>query len=762
MMKSSIRPTAEPPRIAPFDVGDITAVYCLRAFADNPWVVERLRLIGTHYAPKPQVLVCDFGSAPAYAQSIEDICRAQGFTYLHVPDYELYSPAVAHNRAFEATKTELVFFCDIDTFGRSTMFQDLARIASSVGLRETIDLVLNLPIVHLAATDTQKFCAEMDADVRSALLDRLAVETLYREKSAENDAYVAPYSNNFLIHRHMFNMAGGYDSRFRGHGSEDFEFLLRLQFYLGHLPLPDQPTEDLYGPTRDPFYRRKDYAGFRRLFEAMAFPAETLGLRVFHLWHPRGGGEWREKNDWKRKRLNSIVAAYAGQEAQLLAVDSLSRPMKMLCVCREPSHWGYFIPLRLAGFELVPLFDDRAETIARAKEMIASGVVSAFAVFNPYMISHQGFRPLFDLARQCGARTIVIERGALPQTIYYAEDVSYASAEFSDEAFASATFSDAELSAVMNYVETLKRGDATLEAQNAYDATAVRYAALLTGSRPVIFIPMQLDDDMAVTQFVRGDQTYADLLASLPRVIAENPNALFIVKAHPLSKSGDLQPAENLIVANRGDNIHALIDAATAVITYNSGVGLIALLHGKPVITIGNAFYNYVGAGVRASTLADAVGVACGSAVPPSREMVLKLAAWFRLRKYSTFVATDVIRDFAHRKSHAYADIAVTHFRWAGHDIPLGRIRQAMPLSNKSYIWARIGMDRTAITVSAAGWGPAKRGIHFVSRITSAPFQSRRDQQRLRTDPVEFFKKAKHPWNRFFGRLLLDKTERSY
>ena len=270
-------------------------------------------------------------------------------------------------------------------------------------------------------------------------------------------------------------------------------------------------------------------------------------------------------------------------------------------------------------------------------------------------------------------------------------------------------------------------------------------------------------DGRTMTHFVNGRQTYTDFAASLPGVILANPDMLFIVKPHPLSLNFELPPTENLIIARREDNIHVLLDAATAVIVYNSGVGLLALLHGKPVISIGNAFYNYPGAGHRASSLAEAVVRAREMPAAPTAEMVARLAAWFLLRKYSTFIAADAIRDHGHRKSHGYRDVQVTHFRWEVHDIALGRQRDVFPLSNRSYIWARIGMEPPrAQSAATPRWGAGKRVLHLASRIAIAPFQSQRDKERLRTDPVDFFGKAKHPLNQFFGRLLLEKSQRTY
>jgi hypothetical protein len=238
----------------------------------------------------------------------------------------------------------------------------------------------------------------------------------------------------------------------------------------------------------------------------------------------------------------------------------------------------------------------------------------------------------------------------------------------------------------------------------------------------------------------------------------------------------------NLIVAKRDDSIHFLIDCAQWVVCYNSSVGLLALLHGKPVITTGNAFYNYRGTGHRADSLSEAVRVGRVGLSPSSVEMITRLTAWFTFRKYSSFTATDVVREFELRKAHGYKDILVSRLRWDHHDIPLGRMKQSFPLSNRSYLWARIGMEPTAPKPkptqtapvkpkpSAPGaaskksptWGLMKRSIYQGAQIALRPTLNDKDRLRLAQDPIDFFSKAKWPPNQFFGRLLLDKSQRTY
>lgn len=746
-----------------FSPEDITAIYCIRAHAENPWIIDRIRLVAEHYDPQPRVLICDLGSLPEFARIVSSACRDAGFEYHFVGDQDVYSPAIARNRAFERVQTDLVFFCDADTIGCSSLFGDLARLASDLDMATCVDLTLVLPVVHLCESDSAQCAVASYGAGLSANLNRLALSYLYREASQRDDAFVVPYSNIYLMRRDHFDLTGGYDERFRGHGSEDFEFLTRLAISSKHLPLPQDWRTDRYGVLRSEFFDHKEYVGFRRLIEAMAYPAEMMGLRVYHLWHPRKNDDWRSQNDWKRVRLKEAFEVYSGNQSKLLTIDFLSRTRRALCVCLHEDHWGYFVPLRLAGYRLSLLYDAEDETIASAAKMIRSGAADAFCIFKPYMQGYSKLKPLFQLARDCGVQTVVVEQGALPRTIYYADDVACVSSEFGQAAFASADYTSAETLLASQYVARLRSGSETIEEQNTYDATADRYSEKLPRTGPVCFIPTQLEEDMAVTRFVTGEQSYADFVGSLVSVIDANPHIQFIVQPHPLSTLSDRENRPNMIGADRRDNVHFLIDAADVVICYNSCVGLLALLHGKPTVTIGNAFYNYDGAGHCTSSLASAVAL-IGCVAPPSTEMIMRLAAWFHLRKYSTFVATDETREFEQRRAHAYGDVLVTHFRWSGMDICLQRQKVATPLSKRSYLWARIGMSPPP---SQAGhpvpsWGIKRRSIHRLAVVALSRSLSPSDRLRLKSNPIDFFQNAKWSPNRFFGRLLLDKSQRPY
>ena len=617
---------------------DISIIICIRAEYSNPWVIDRLNFLKNYYDPCPKLHIIDFGSDEYHSKIIEEICRSNGFLYHFEEDYGVYSPAIARNRGFEKTDTDLIFFCDIDFFLPVDAFRHLAYVASILDMKNIIDNVLVCHAYHLGEEQTRTVMA-CNASQRKSVLDSLACDMAL--KAQEDGGFIAPYSNVFLINRKFFSLIGGYDESFRGHGSEDFEFLIRAFSYQNVLPHPHDMRADINGPLRDGFYAaERPYQGFRAYLELASYLAVAFGLRAFHLFHPRQEGAWREERDLKRARFNKALDAYLDRFHRLLSVDYLNRQKTMVCFCKHADHWGYFLPFRLAGYRLLPCYSDSDADLSAVTDGIIKKQIDGVAIFNPYMRSHERFLPLVHLARENGCEVVVIERGALPQTIYYDEDVAYVSKNYSEDEFQKATYSPQELMIAGAYIDRLKSGKYTLESMAGYDETLSRHQALINQQRKIIFIPLQLDDDTAVTLFTKGRQSYQDFVGSIEGVVRNYKDITFLIKKHPLSNRNAIIDEKNVIVLNGDDNVHAIIDISDAIVCYNSGVGLLSLLQGKPTVVLGNAFYSRGGLGTRASSFAEAIAALYGDSVPvPDQAEKVRLAAWFLHRRYSSFIS---------------------------------------------------------------------------------------------------------------------------
>lgn len=734
---------------------DITLIVCLRAHEENPWVLDRLRLLAKYYTPKPLILVIDFGSDFRHRTLIEAVCDDGGMRYAFVEDYGVYSAARAHNEAVRHVDTDLMFFMDVDFVATPDLFAKLSDAANAAGLPRNFDLILDAPAYHITEGATERFSALTTSEERKTFLNSIVISDHF-QSFGDNVEFIAPYSNCFLISRHFFNLIGGYDESFRGHGSEDFEFFVRAAYHSGVFPIPKSVDGDFFGPMKESFFSIKDYAGFRRLNELFAARAQRLGLQVFHQWHPTGRAGWRKDNDWKRERLRKAMAPYRDTPHRLLEADWLPRDATALCVCKAPEHWGYFTILRLYGYRLVPVFADDAENLQRMSDMIEAGEVDLFAVFNPYMKSHAKFLPIFLRAQEKGVRTLVVERGALPGCVYYAEDVSYAAESFSQAALDAVALRPGEAERARVAIEALRTGDQMLESADAKTVTHGRHAALARLERRKVFVPLQLEDDMAVTKFVRDAQTYEGFVRGLGAAIARRPETFFVVKPHPLSKLDVGALPENAMLAERRDNVHALLDMVDAVVCYNSGVGLLAACHGKPVVTVGNAFYNLEGVGHVAASVDEALARACADPAPPDPDKVAALIAKYLFHRYSPFSAEDDIREVATRRIHGYRNIRVSR------PVIFGEAREIVwETALRAFSFRSFGCAEMNVQ-APTGPTPSQRDVEIAQGLGFRLYAllygaalSRKEKRRLRERPIEFFDKARHPLSVLGRRMFM-------
>jgi Capsule polysaccharide biosynthesis protein len=114
---------------------------------------------------------------------------------------------------------------------------------------------------------------------------------------------------------------------------------------------------------------------------------------------------------------------------------------------------------------------------------------------------------------------------------------------------------------------------------------------------PYLLAPLQLPmDDAVVLHSPLGVRDYIDTLADW----ADRARFNVMFKLHPGIESPEIAEAVWRRAANSrhvtvvNENIHALIAAAAGVVVLTSGVGFESLVHGKPVVTLGQCDYRWV------------------------------------------------------------------------------------------------------------------------------------------------------------------------
>ncbi len=331
-------------------ITDITIILCVRLTDKNPWITDRLSLYTNWFKKTPNILIVDYGSEKIFAKTLRDLSHQNNYHYHYVDNKGGFSLSDARNIGFIESGTDLVFFTDPDFIFERDIFQRLLKLANALDFRCNTLKRITMPAYHISKSYTKLFEAKESSHHEKE--KQLLTWMHYGVYSEYNRIfeYISPYSNNFLCHRDFYDLVGGYSTDFIGHGSEDFEFIIRANLLHNTMPIPRKIELDLYKPG-ELETSSSEYIGFRRLAEVEAFTGELQGFRSFHLWHPRIASEgWYEKNDMKRKMFNTVVARYINNPVDLLKEDFLPRNKKALCVITDKSHLKYFLLQRMNSY----------------------------------------------------------------------------------------------------------------------------------------------------------------------------------------------------------------------------------------------------------------------------------------------------------------------------------------------------------------------------------------------------------------------------
>lgn len=160
------------------------------------------------------------------------------------------------------------------------------------------------------------------------------------------------------------------------------------------------------------------------------------------------------------------------------------------------------------------------------------------------------------------------------------------------------------------------------------------------------FVPFQVPTDSQVlinSPWIDGMPKLYELLVSMLPYL---PNGFFfVIKEHPSSeiRFKNLHAKNPKIIFANGNDTQSLIQSSAAVITLNSSVGVEALMLGKKVITLGDAFYNIEGLANHVENEQElARFVAAPNLLIRNEELVSKVFWWLE----SYYLLPGSLRDF--------------------------------------------------------------------------------------------------------------------
>lgn len=571
-----------------YNEGDITVILSIRLLKDNYWLLDRLKFLFGWYNPNPSFLIVDFGSERNFSEELKDVCLENDAHYHYVDDQGVFSLSLARNIGYEISNTDLLFFTDPDFLMGRDAFTELLKLSSKVGLGVNKLQKLSMPAYHVNENESKAFELKSHLSSKQALLNEWGYKGLSSQIGEVFD-FVAPYSNNFLCHRDYFDLAGGYSTEFRGHGSEDFEFMVRSNLLFGDFPIPENVSDDLYKPNTDDFFEQKSYSGFRRLFELETLPEELHGLKAFHIWHPLYESKgWYENNDWKRLTFNKIVGRYLDCIPHILKEDYLNRKESALCISENHSHSGYFIPLRAAGFKLSVLCSLEADLINEEIKKIERGLYNKVFITKLNQVENNHFQALVRVAELSGVDVIEIEPGLLAGTVSYISNAEKTNEILTIDEIKS--FKNTQ-KIVNDCYENSIKGTLLSSDFDDYESTYERLSWLrITPDKKNVYIPLQNIDELNKNDI----DDYQVFISDLDNIIESHNDFLFLINRNELS-SGDFQgltKRNNTVFFDKTSNTNALMSHIDVMITFSSNEGFLSILHQKPFYVLGSINYS--------------------------------------------------------------------------------------------------------------------------------------------------------------------------
>lgn len=566
------------------------------------------KLLSSVPADRYEVIVVDYGSPKLHAKEIENIVsRHPHARYLYVDaEHAPFSAGSARNRGAQRASHPIIMFNDVDVICSPEMYRRISEEADARDISNRYDF-LSIPVAFLTFEGITEYneLHERNSDFKA---DALFHYHMIRGNS-QFILNVAYSGSTIVVSKALYLAIGGTSEEFFGHGAEDFEVKLRLS---GYRPIGIRPL-DFYRNTKS--NQMQEYVGFRAYLSLYGYEVFFRGIYMVHLWHPRrevASAQTLENSTVYRQTdrnfalLVQMARAFDTNGAQPLPLQDKSTSRKTLVLCPPNSlaleSLRQALPL-LGQFEVVD--ETHFADAAALQQAIEKNQYTNVLFLNPYGNEHR--LALYNHVREKKIPYWVHDRGALPHSWFFdpngfnADSSSYRPSRWDFE------ISDDERRQAKAYLQALKASAETLEVNGAPKSVSFWKSKFGIGHRKVLFVPLQRPSDTVTRYFCDTVGAYENFYSWVSTIASRLDPAewVVLVKKHPAETAKPNIPGVQFVPNDA--HIHDMIDLADVVLLLNSGVGLLSLAFGRPVVSCGLSFYASEGLATRARSIDEAV-----------------------------------------------------------------------------------------------------------------------------------------------------------
>lgn len=599
----------------------LTCVVPFRASTARKEALERLEFykLDREIPGTVGFLLVDDGSEDSEARLARDFCAREGWGYARLDtSARIFSVGRCRNYGAMLANSPFVFMQDVDLMPWNGFYEKLLEEIEIQELRKDARAFLMVPYIFLTQTGSMEFL-RCESRIRASRFQHAALvadESLAEKISTGTSANV--YNRLWYLSR------GGNREAFEGWGYEDLEFNARLLKQWGLFPEPEDWTHEQYNFNSVVKYRT--WKAPYRLLGDLLF---QKGLVLFHAWHPvYEDSEYRLRADANRAVFLKCLTDFKnkGSEPEPLPDLHAGRTLLMrknafTCARDIQPRWGEILEPEAALLEGTTTLSEFAN-----RERIDRVVFH-----NPY--ASEAMLRLYREARAENIPYLVAERGALPGSCFFDSTGFLSDGDSYKASRWDVPLNDELRARVEAYIECMRSDSTALEDQSDRVGAAVlrRQLGLHAGCK-VLFLCLQRPGDAVTRHFCGTMESYSAYLCMMQEVALRLPEGWqLVVKKHPLED--EVIALSGAVQANDA-HVHDLLELADAVATFNSGVGVLALVWNKPVVVSGEAYYAHPDLN-STITSTDALIEWLITPRPPSLEKATRFLAYLLCNFYS-------------------------------------------------------------------------------------------------------------------------------
>ncbi|MDX1158461.1 glycosyltransferase [Sinorhizobium medicae] len=605
--------------VHPFGEPSLTVIIPVRITDGRRDVFDRISFFESDSELPPNVdfLVVDDGSTDEDYRLLCDRESARvkvistGAKY-----YQDFSLARARNFAAQRAKGDFVMFMDADLVPYPGFYRDIFVEIHALQMQTHVNRFLMVPVIYLT---------EAGYSLMQSLPSLYWRSHFINAKNSDDRNLIEKHSSGtsvIVVDRHYYMSRGGQDEDFQGWGFEDYEFTNRLVRRSQMFPLPSD-----WLSMAGNFMTINAYEGWKACYRLHGDWLAAKGIYLFHAPHPIEQ-HYHSRKAQNEQFLRSKMAADAETPSEPNPLPDL-RVGTSLLFRRNPFCWDR----EFAPFLGNPLFvnESEFETASQFGDFVRDSGVSRVVFANPY--ANEALLTFYRWCRENKFPYVVCERGALPDSIYHDKHGFLSDSESYQPSTWDHHLSKEQRERTLSYIAEIRHGSHMLEQQSdRVDLATLKQRLGIKHGQKVLLVPFQQPNDTVIKYFAGPIGSYEAFRQQIVRVAAElGEDWKVVYKKHPAEV--DFRPIPGATSAH-DENIYDLLELASAVAVINSGVGVYAMMFGKPLLVFGDAWYAHDGICFQVNAADDACEIIRGD-LTLDYERLLRFIHYLRFQFYS-------------------------------------------------------------------------------------------------------------------------------